>query len=321
MHRTIKAPVGHASSLFLSVLGLVASLSTALMLVACGEKQPASPAAANAAGTGAPDRTGWPEKVRFGLVPSEGGADIVERMTPLVKHLSQELGVPVESFSASEYQGVITAMQNKQVDLAYFGPQSYVVAHRIAGAQAIAKELSEAGSTGYHAILVVHKDSGWKTLADVKGKKLAFVSPMSTSGYLVPSIALEEQLGIAPEAYFSEIVFTGSHGSSVQRVVNKDIDVAATNDMDLNAMVLAGQVSMDPLVEIWRSELIPGSPMAVRRDLPESFKLAAQRAFVSFSKETEALARMGRVGFVEATDEEYDLIRLMDQKKAAKTPG
>jgi phosphonate transport system substrate-binding protein len=104
----------------------------------------------------------------------------------------------------------------------------------------------------------------------------------------------------------------------VQRVVNKDIDVAATNDMDLKAMVLAGQVSMDPLVEIWRSELIPGSPMAVRRDLPESFKAAAQKAFVSFSKQTEALAKMGRVGFVEATDDEYDLIRLMDQKKSSK---
>jgi ABC-type phosphate/phosphonate transport system substrate-binding protein len=58
--------------------------------------------------------------------------------------------------------------------------------------------------------------------------------------------------------------------------------------------------------------------MAVRRDLPESFKAAAQKAFVSFSKQTEALAKMGRVGFVEATDDEYDLIRLMDQKKSSK---
>jgi phosphonate transport system substrate-binding protein len=304
----------------LRLLGTLAAVCVLATIAGCGEKQSAAPAAGPTT-TDEPDRSGWPEKVRFGLVPSEGGADIVERMKPLVDHLSRELGIPVEAFSASEYQGVVTAMQNKQVDIAYFGPQSYVVAHRIAGAQAIAKELSEAGSTGYHAILVVHKDTGWKTLADLKGKKLAFVSPMSTSGYLVPSVALEEQLGMAPEAYFSEIVFTGSHGSSVQRVVNKDVDVAATNDMDLNSMVLAGQVSMDPLVEVWRSDLIPGSPMAVRRDLPESFKLAAQRAFISFSKETEALARMGRVGFVEARDEEYDLVRLMDQKKSAKPPG
>jgi phosphonate transport system substrate-binding protein len=308
MHRTCIAPFLASAACLMSLV---------LPLASCGEKQ-AAPAPIAPVGTAAPDRAGWPTSVRFGLVPSEGGADIVERMTPLIDHLEQELGIPVEAFSASEYQGVITAMQNKQVDLAYFGPQSYVVAERIAGAQAIAKELSEAGSQGYHAILVVHKDTNWKTLADVKGKKLAFVSPVSTSGYLVPSVALEEQLGMAPEAYFSEIVYTGSHGSSVQRVVNKDIDVAATNDMDLKAMVLAGQVSMDPLVEIWRSELIPGSPMAVRRDLPESFKAAAQKALVSFSKQTEALAKMGRVGFVEATDDEYDLIRLMDQKKSSK---
>jgi phosphonate transport system substrate-binding protein len=265
------------------------------------------------------DRSGWPTEVRFGLVPSEGGADIVDRMKPLIDHLTKELGVPVRGFSASEYQGVITAMQNKQVDLAYFGPKSYVVANRIAGAEAIAKELSETGSQGYHAILVVHKDSGWKTLADVKGKRLAFVSPVSTSGYLVPSVALSDELGTPVETYFSEIAFTNSHGSSVQRVINKDIDVAATNDMDLKAMVLAGQASMEPLVEIWRSDLIPGSPMAVRRDLPEGFKKAAQRAFVSFSKNAEELAKMGRVGFVEASDSEYDLIRLLEQKKAEKS--
>lgn len=303
MHQTIAAHFVILASMLIS-------------LASCGDKQ-AAPVPNPSTSATARDRTGWPTSVRFGLVPSEGGADIVERMLPLIAHLQSELGVPVEAFSASEYQGVITAMQNKQVDLAYFGPQSYVVAERIAGAQAIAKELSEEGSLGYHAILVVHKDTGWKTLADVKGKKLAFVSPVSTSGYLVPSVALEEQLGAAPEAYFSEIVFTGSHGSSVHRVVNKDVDVAATNDMDLKAMVLAGQVSMDPLVEIWRSEVIPGSPMAVRRDLPESFKTAAQKAFISFNSQTETLAKMGRVGFVEATDSEYDLIRLMDQKKSS----
>jgi phosphonate transport system substrate-binding protein len=76
---------------------------------------------------------------------------------------------------------------------------------------------------------------------------------------------------------------------------------------------------MEPLVEIWRSDLIPGSPMAVRRDLPEGFKKAAQRAFVSFSKNAEELAKMGRVGFVEASDSEYDLIRLLEQKKAEKS--
>jgi phosphonate transport system substrate-binding protein len=289
---------------------LVLALLAAAALGSCGDSKPAS---AKAAPTG---REGWPAEVRFGLVPSEGGTDIVERFGPMIRHMEKELGIPVRGLSASDYQGVITAMQNDQVEVAYFGPQSYVIAHRIAGAEAIVKELSDAGVSGFWAILVARKDSGCTSLADAKGRSLAFVSPASTSGYLVPAVALESELKIPVGDYFGSIVFTQSHGSSVQRVINGDIDVAATNTMDLRAMAIAGLVDQDALVEIWRSELIPASPIAVRSELPESFKEALRDAIVSFSEDAEALAQMGRVGYVPASDGEYDVIRLLEQRKA-----
>lgn len=86
-------------------------------------------------------KKGWPKEVTMGLIPTEGGADIVDRFKPFTAHLEKELGVKVKAISASDYAGVITAMTNKHIDFAYFGPKSYVEAAEKAGAEALAMEL------------------------------------------------------------------------------------------------------------------------------------------------------------------------------------
>ncbi len=48
------------------------------------------------------------------------------------------------------------------------------------------------GVAHYHTVIVVRKDSGLRTLADLEGRKFAFEDPGSTSGYLVPRVALED---------------------------------------------------------------------------------------------------------------------------------
>ena len=87
----------------------------------------------------------WPQTVRIGLIPTEGGADIVKRFEPLIQHLEKTLGVKVEAQSASDYAGVITAMAHKHIDFAYLGPKSYVEASEKAGAVALAMEKDKSG--------------------------------------------------------------------------------------------------------------------------------------------------------------------------------
>lgn len=294
----------HATRWILSSLMLAASA----WLGACEKAPPA---------TGQADpRADWPEEIVFGLVPSEGGTDIVERFEPLIRFLNDHLGHPVVAKPASEYAGVITAMQNKQVEMAYYGPKSYVEASTVAGAEAIVKELNAEGEAGYRATVIVHVDSPFQTLADVKGQPFAFVTPNSTSGYLVPSIGITAETGMSPEEYFGEIRYTGSHGSSMAAVVNKDVPVAATNTLDMTAMVNAGQIDGSALRVIWTSELIPGAPIAVRRDVPQSLKDALRDAILAFNDQTESLKQMSRGGFVPTNDAEYNVIRLLEQKKA-----
>lgn len=281
-----------------------------LALACCGER--AGTGGASVSGDD-PAKAGWPDVVRLGLIPSEGGADIVDRFAPLGAHLEARLGRPVRVSSASEYVGVITAMRNKQIDIAYFGPKSYVEAHRMAGAVAVAKELNELGEEGYYAIIITRQDTGLRTLADLAGKTVGFVTPNSTSGYLLPSLGVIEATGMKPEDFFGQVRYTGTHGNAIQAVLAGDLVAAAANTLDLAAMVRSG-LDASPLVEVWRSELIPSSPIAVRGDLPVSFQDAVRDALVDFTIESQSLDKMARGGFLPADDAEYDIIRVLEQQ-------
>jgi phosphonate transport system substrate-binding protein len=260
----------------------------------------------------------WPEKIRIGLIPTEGGADIKVRFEPLMQHLEKELGVKVEAFSASDYAGIITAMTHKHIEFAYFGPKSYVEASARAGAEALALELDKDGAKGYQGILITGKKSGITTIeqATDKTKTFAFTDPNSTSGCLVPSVLFYRDLKTPPEALFKEVSFSGSHGASILAVKNNKVDVAATNDIDLNRMIEKGAASKDDFNIIWTSELIPGAPMAGRKDLPQDLKEAFTKALLSFNDNKEGLEKLQNGGYAPVTDANYDVVRYMNDLKA-----
>lgn len=255
----------------------------------------------------------WPKKLHFGVVPTEGGADTTKRFTPLAEQLTRELGVPVEVVSASSYQGVVTAMANKQIEFAWLGPKSYVEAAKRADAEALVIELSREGERGYRAIFIVPAASKIRTLEDARGKRFAYTDPNSASGRLIPAMLLFEKTKMSAERFFGEVKYSGSHGTSILQVANGELDVAATNDLDFRRMVHKGAVRESDVRVILQSELIPGAPVAGRRDLPASLKKAFADALIKASKDKALLEKLQNGGFAPATDEEYDIIRATDE--------
>jgi phosphonate transport system substrate-binding protein len=257
----------------------------------------------------------WPDKVKIGLIPTEGGADILVRFKPLIAHLERTLGVEVEGYSASDYAGIITAMTHKHIDFAYFGPKSYTEASEKAGAQAVALELNKAGQAGYNGIIITRKGSGITSMDQIKDKLFAFTDPNSTSGYLVPMVLFARDLKVKPEEYFKQVKFSGSHGASILAVKNGSIQVAATNNIDLDRMIEKGQASMSEFNVLWTSELIPGAPMAVRKDLPESLKAAFAGALMMFNSDKSGLEKLQNGGYAPADDTNYDIVRYLKRLK------
>ncbi len=271
------------------------------------------------------DRTGWPPVIRMGLVPVEGGADTRERNAPLRDILEQELGRPVELVSASSYQGVITAMANNQLEFAFFGPKSYVEAAKRAGAEALLVELNVDNEPGYRCVFIVPAASPVKTLKEAKGLRFAFTDPNSTSGCLIPSMIVFDETGQSAETFFGKVAFSGAHATSMLQVAAGEIDIAATNDLDLNKITSKGTVRSEDLRVVYRSDMIPGAPMAGRRDLPASLKQAFAKALMKLNADRAVLERLQNGGFEPVTDQAYDVIRatqdFLDKKKTEAKPN
>jgi phosphonate transport system substrate-binding protein len=260
----------------------------------------------------------WPKKLTIGLIPTESSSHITDRFDNLHKYLETKLGIPVELKTSTDYAGVITAMQFKHVDLAYFGPKSYVEAAQRANAECFVIEVAEDGSKGYHGVIISKRGSPVTSIAAAKGKVFAFTDPNSTSGTLVPTVYFVKDLKIEPEKYFSKVIYSGSHEASMLAIKGGKVDIASTNDLDMKRGEGKYWEKDKDFNILWTSKLIPGSNMAYRKDIPESLKKALKEAFLAYN-DKEGLSKLKLKGYAPVSDDVYDPIR--DQIEVKKQLG
>ncbi|RVI31207.1 phosphate/phosphite/phosphonate ABC transporter substrate-binding protein, partial [Sinorhizobium meliloti] len=154
------------------------------------------------------------KEFRVGIIGGENEADRLRNYQCLVDLLPAAIGVEkVSLFPAADYDGVIQGLLGGTLDYAELGASGYAKIY-LAKADAVEPILTTVqtdGSTGYHSIMVARKDSGITKLEDLRGKKLGFADPDSTSGYLVPLVTLPEAIGAPVKEYFGETGFGGGH--------------------------------------------------------------------------------------------------------------
>ena len=173
-------------------------------------------------------------------------------------------------------------------------------------------ELYYPGRRGYQSVLITRRGSDIRRLEDARGKVLAFSDPDSTSGFLVPMLHFVRDLGVAPASFASKVVFAGSHGAVAKGVDEGRYAVGATNEVDLARAVEELHLKLTDFQILWTSQMIPGAPYGIRKDLPDSLKAAYRRALLNL-KDPMILGKLKIVGLSPVKDSEYDIIR--DLKK------
>jgi phosphonate transport system substrate-binding protein len=274
------------------------------------------------------------KEFRIGLIGGENEADRLRNFQCLVDQLPGVLGVEkVSLFPAADYDGTIQGLLGGTLDYAELGASGYAKIY-IENPQAVEPILTTVqtdGATGYYTIMVARKDSGFTKLEDLKGKKLGFADPDSTSGYLVPVAALPKDLGgVAVKDYFAETGFGGGHENLVLEVLKGTFDAGTTfgsgvgdfkdgyTSGNLRKMVDKGILDMDDLTEVWKSPLIPNGPIVVRTSLDADIKSKFKDYMVKLPETDPACfsAIQGGdfKGFTEVTPEFYQPI--IDARKA-----
>jgi len=243
----------------------------------------------------------------FGIVPAEDNMDIVEQWGPVGDHVQENTDADIEFFEATSYSGIIESMANDNVDIAWYGPFAYVLAHERADAEAILiQKDGETGNEAYQTFWTTYHDD-ITGIDDMEGRSVVFADPASTSGYLIPNYMVLQD-GYDPNEFFSETSFAGGHSSAQLTLANEQIDVAPSASFVYRNMVENGDISSDHNRVIVESEPIPLTPIAVHPDIEDDLRTQLVDGFTSFDDE-ETLEALSTAGWTETDDSEYDVIR------------
>jgi phosphonate transport system substrate-binding protein len=262
-----------------------------------------------------------PTELIFAVVPAENAGMVGERYKDFLEYLSKETGVKVTLRVAADYAAVIEGQRAGQIHIGYYGPTAYARA-RMTGANItpFVTETAKGGVRGYYAVFYTKANSPYKTIADLKGKNFGLVDPNSTSGNVVPRFALDK-MGINADTYFGKVVYTGSHVNAVMALQQGTVDAAANwwnseEDSELMRMVTKGMVKKEDFQIIFKSDLIPASPVAYLDSLPADLKAKISQAFLQAHIKNKAafdkLSDGKNDPFVTVTHKEFEPVVAMN---------
>lgn len=252
--------------------------------------------------------------VRFAVIPGEDTTELTPIYSRVAELISQRLGCEVKVQFGTNYTAAIEAMRAERAEIGYFGAFSYVLAHQMAGAEAVATFADTEGKPGvYYASITTWPGSGITSLAEVKGKPFAFSDPASTSGHLIPSYGLRKA-GIDPDKDIRPF-YSGSHTASFEALRNHKVPVGELNSVAVAGAQVQGLYKPENFVTLWTSAPIPNGPFAVRGNLAPGFKqrLIAILQTLDLSnlppRDMKYLGRAGSKGLAPIDDHAYDGIR------------
>ncbi len=252
--------------------------------------------------------------VRFGVVPGEDTMTLGPIYDRIAKLLADRLDCTVTVQFGTNYTATIEAMRSKRIEIGVYGAFSYVLAHQVGGAEAVAGYANAEGKPStYTASIVTWPGSGITSLKDIVGKSFAFSDPASTSGHLIPAYGLRKN-GIDPDHDIKPL-YTGTHTASFEAIRNHKVMVGEMNSTVISAATVQGIYKPDDYVQLWLSDPIPGGPFAVRSSLDPAFKTRLTQALRTLDlsglseRDMKILGRAGSHGLTAVTDADYDGIR------------
>ena len=250
-------------------------------------------------------------ELKFGFTPVLSEAEMREEFQPLMDYMTKSTGIKVTLYIAKSYGDLRDQMEAGKVDIGSFSPFAYVDAVTGGKIKIIAQSILDY-SAFYKGLIITRKDSGITGLADLKGKRFAFVDPKSASGYVYPRAMLIEK-GFDPDKFFGETVFSGGHDKVILAVLEGKVEAGAIYDGAL-AIAKGKGLKTEDLITIASTDPIPHDAIVVRSDVDDVTTQKIQKALIDLEKTEEgkkaiANSKKKLTGHILADDKTFDVVR------------
>ncbi len=287
-------------------------------------------ALAGCGGKSEPDNEVQELNVQF--VPTNNDGSMEAKAKPFAEYLTEKLGRPVNVTLATDYSTIVEAMASGQVDIGIMPPAAYVQARDQGAAKAILTSqlgaydqetgLPKEGelSGTFKGEVLVRADSGLETLEDLKGKRIATLSPNSASGYIYP-VAEMKNLGIDPTKDCT-LTTVNDIPSEMTAVLNGQQDACFVFEGARNVFqgVFPEEDLFETLNVLYLTEGdIPNDAIAVQPDMDEELVAQVKDVFLNMKNDeagSDAMSLWSHLGYEEVDESVYDTVKDYTAKAA-----
>ncbi|PCD01302.1 phosphate/phosphite/phosphonate ABC transporter substrate-binding protein [Halopseudomonas pelagia] len=248
-----------------------------------------------------------PDTLKVALLPDENASELIKRNEPLKNYLEDKLDKKVQLIVTTDYSSMIEAMRFGRIDLAYFGPLSYVLAKSKSEIEPFAAMVID-GKPTYRSVIIANVESGVESYADLKNHKMAYGDRASTSSHLIPKTVLLDAGLTADKDY--EQHFVGTHDAVAVNVANGNADAGGLSEVIFKHVSESGLIDASKVRVLGYSGEFPQYPWAMRSNLDAELKERIADAFISL-EDKEVLGNFKAEAFAPIEDADYDVIREM----------
>ena len=270
------------------------------LLAACSPQAPPAPAKKPSV-----------EKLRIGLIPEQNLFKQLERYEPLGEYLFRKTGTKITFILLPRYGNIIDNFKSSNMDGAFLGSFTYALAHTKVGAEVVARPVALDNTSTYHGLIFVRKDSGIRTVRDMKGKRFAFVDKATTAGYLLPLDYFRDHGITDYKDYLKEAYFTGTHEDAVYDVLHRKAEIGAAKNTVFQRLAKSEPRITKELVVLARSPDVPENALALRNDIDPVLRSRLKETLLKMNLDPDGkkvLEQFGAQRFIETRNEEYDII-------------
>ncbi len=247
----------------------------------------------------------------IGLIPEHHIFEQVERYEPLAGYISKKIGIKIKLKILTRYGNIIDNFVSLGMDGAFFGSFTYALAHQKIGVQVLARPESLDGKSTYYGLMFTRRDSGIKTIRDMKQKRFAFVDKATTAGYLLP-LAYFKKHGVENyKTYLKETYFTGTHEDAIYDVLNRKAEIGAAKNTVFERVSKGDNRIANQLLILERSPDVPENGLAVRHDLDDTTKNKLKEILLNMGDDPDGkiiLKKFGARRFIVTTDKDYEAV-------------
>lgn len=250
-----------------------------------------------------------PPVLRVSAIPDEAPTELIRKFKPLGEYLQRRLGKEIQFVPVTDYPGTVEGLAAGHLDLVWYGGFTFVQARRRTGNAVPLVQREE--DARFHSRFITRAGSGIQKLEDLRGRTVAFGSPSSTSGHLMPRYFLL-QAGLDPEKDFARVAFSGAHDATAKWVESGKVDAGALNESVWNKLLEEKKIDPRKVISFHTTPDFFDYNWTVRGDLDPALAEKIRSAFLALDParpEDQAILDLQRTRrFIPTRPENYAMI-------------